>query len=89
MLCITQAVLWTLWSRLVRLLSYLRQLLAETPAQKLHVCSAVKREDWSVVVACMDTEVRKRSIGSCKNERACVMGVVDFIRFQLLHAGGG
>lgn len=55
--CITQAVLWTLWSRLVRLHSYLRQLLAETPAQKLHICSAVKRQDWGVVVACMDTEV--------------------------------
>ena len=52
-----QAVLWTLWSRLVRLHSYLRQLLAETPAQKLHICSAVKREDWGVVVASIDAEV--------------------------------
>lgn len=56
-----QAVLWTLWSRLVRLHSYLRQLLAETPAQKLNICSALKREDWGMVVACIDTEVREVS----------------------------
>ncbi|CAN0069507.1 unnamed protein product, partial [Ectocarpus sp. 4 AP-2014] len=51
-----EAVLWTLWSRLVRLHAYLRQLLAETPAQKLQICAAVKRKDWGVLVGCIDTE---------------------------------
>lgn len=51
-------MLWTLWSRLVRLHSYLRQLVAETPAQKLQLCAAVKRGDWGVLVTSMDTEVR-------------------------------
>lgn len=63
--CVFQAVLWTLWSRLVRLHSYLRQLLAETPAQKLQICSAVKRQDWGVLVACMDTEVTVLTVGEC------------------------
>lgn len=57
LLCL-QAVLWALWSRLVRLHSYLRQLLAETPAQKLHLCVAVKRGDWKALAANVDSEVR-------------------------------
>lgn len=53
-----KAVLWTLWSRLVRLHVYLRQLLAETPAHKLKLCAAVKRRDWGALVTNMDDEVR-------------------------------
>lgn len=52
-----QAVLWTLWSRLVRLHCYLRQLLAETPAHKLSNGAAAKRGDWGVLVENIDAEV--------------------------------
>ncbi|CAM9346290.1 unnamed protein product, partial [Scytosiphon promiscuus] len=58
-----EAVLWTLWSRLVRLHAYLRQLVSETPTQKLPVCSAVKRGDWSTLVSLIDVEVCRT--GSC------------------------
>lgn len=55
----------------MRLHSYLRQLLAETPAQKLNICAAVKREDWGVVVACMDTEVREGCECEVVGEEEC------------------
>ncbi|CAN0110384.1 unnamed protein product, partial [Laminaria digitata] len=51
-----EAVLWALWSRLVRLHCYLRQLVSETPAQKLHLCVAVKRGDWKALAASVDAE---------------------------------
>lgn len=52
-----QAVLWTLWSRLVRLQAYLRQLLADTPSQALRLSTAARRGEWGVLVANMDAEV--------------------------------
>lgn len=42
---------------MVRLQCYLRQLVAETPAQKLRLCAAMKRKDWGVLVSSMDAEV--------------------------------
>ncbi|CAN0376845.1 unnamed protein product, partial [Ectocarpus fasciculatus] len=61
-----EAVLWTLWSRLVRLHAYLRQLLAEAPAHKLQICAAVRRKDWGVIVGCMDAEAvhQRRAVQS-------------------------
>lgn len=50
----------------MRLHAYLRQLLSETPAQKLQICAAVKRKDWGVLVGCMDTEVTE---GACLDDR--------------------
>lgn len=41
----------------MRLHCYLRQLLAETPAQKLSNGAAAKRGDWGVLVENMDVEV--------------------------------
>ncbi|CAM9497571.1 unnamed protein product, partial [Choristocarpus tenellus] len=45
-----RAVLWTLWSRLVRLHVYLRQLLVDTPAQALPWPVAVRKGDWGMLV---------------------------------------
>ena len=56
--CHVKAVLWTLWSRMVRLHCYLRQLLAETPAHKAPDGAAAKQGNWSALVDSVDAEVQ-------------------------------
>ncbi|CAM9641161.1 unnamed protein product, partial [Discosporangium mesarthrocarpum] len=55
-----RAVLWTLWSRLVRLHAYLRQLLGDTPAQALPWAVAARKGDWAELVRGVDQEAQQQ-----------------------------